>query len=114
MSGTLEINDNATWMPAGWIFDRVLELLAEEVESADPALSRRLLDARTEVTGYGDLRQLERSQFLLITEAAQRAYERAEKAGPTPFRDPAFYPGFLRHFRALTELLRMDSRAAAP
>lgn len=111
MAGTLEISQTAVWMPAGWIFDRVLELLAEELQSADPALARILLDSRTEVTGYGDLRQLERNKFLLIAEAAEGAYKRVETMGPTAFRDPTFYPGFLKHFRMLRDLLRNDPRA---
>ena len=114
MSGTLEINEKATWMPAGWIFDRVLELLAEELKSADRALATALLDSRTEVTGYCDLRQLERTKFRLIAEATERAYARFEATGPTAFHDPAFYSGCLKHFRTLRDMLKRDARAAGP
>jgi hypothetical protein len=33
MAGTLEITDEYCWMPAGWLFDNVLDRIAAEIES---------------------------------------------------------------------------------
>ena len=47
MAGTLEVTEELCWMPAGWVFDTVLEYLAAELYSQEPALAARLL-----ATGY--------------------------------------------------------------
>ena len=99
-------------MPAGWAFDRVLELTAGELEGKDAALADALLKARTEVTGgYCDLRKLETEKFRLLVEGVERALARVEGSGPTAFHNPSFYPGFLARFRDLKALLSADPRA---
>ena len=57
MAGTLEVTDELCWMPAGWVFDAVLEHIAAELHTQDPELAAQLLDARTAANGgYLDLR----------------------------------------------------------
>ena len=46
MAGTLEVTEELCWMPAGWVFDTVLERMAAEIHPQEPALAARLLAAR--------------------------------------------------------------------
>ena len=47
MARTLEVTEELCWMPAGWVFDTVLERMAAEIDPQEPALAARLLAART-------------------------------------------------------------------
>lgn len=109
MSGTLYINDEAVWMPAGWVFDGVLELIAAELEQQDVALAAALRAARTETGGFCDLRGLDAGQSHLVAQAAARAYDRLVAEGPAAFRDPTFYQGFIARFGELNALLLDNS-----
>lgn len=111
MSGTIYINDEAVWMPAGWVFDGVLELVAAELEQQDVALATTLRAARTETGGFFDLRVLDAEQSRLVAQAAARAYDRIVAEGPGAFRDTAFYQGFIARFGELNELLAANSAA---
>jgi ribosomal protein S12 methylthiotransferase accessory factor YcaO len=52
-AGTLEVIEELCWMPAGWVFDTVLERMAVVLHPQEPALAERLLAARTEAnSGY--------------------------------------------------------------
>ena len=60
MAGTLEVTEELCWMPAGWVFDTVLERMAAVLHTQEPALAARLRTARTEANGgYLDLRDME-------------------------------------------------------
>jgi len=39
MAGTLEISDDLCWMPAGWVYDNVLERIAFTLKDKDAALA---------------------------------------------------------------------------
>ncbi len=47
MAGTLEVTEELCWMPAGWVFDTVLERMAAMLHTQEPALAARLRAART-------------------------------------------------------------------
>ncbi len=112
MSGTLVIKEKIAWMPAGWVYDGVLELIAEAVDDRHPELRRFLTEARTDYRGYGDVRKLSSEEFSMLLAAAGQAYSEAAAAGPSSFHDPKGYGPFVKHFGALIELLRADPRAA--
>src|SRR2546423_5269671 len=96
MAGTLEISDDLCWMPAGWVYDNVLERIAFTLKDKDAALASLLLQSRIDENGgYCDLRECCANRFLLLVQAADDAYAQVEREGPTPFHDPSFYPGFL-------------------
>src|SRR2546428_604460 len=77
MAGTLEVTDELCWMPAGWVFDTVLERMAAELHSQAPGLAARLLAARTEANGgYLDLRDTDPDTLVLLVHAADSAYGR--------------------------------------
>ena len=67
MAGTLEVTDELCWMPAGWVFDTVLERIASELHTQAPELADQLLAACTEAGGgYLDLRHRDRRTLGLL------------------------------------------------
>lgn len=115
MSGTIDIRDDKAWMPAGWVFDNVLELAASELQSEDPSLSMNLLEARTDIgSGYLDLRTLNGERFRLLIRAVERVYDYLIKEGRGAFHEPSFYAGFIKHLGELKALLEDDVRARQP
>jgi hypothetical protein len=107
MAGTLEITDEYCWMPAGWLFDNVLDRIAAEVESQSSATAEKLHNARTDVSGgYLDLRSAPTPELELITKSAETALMAVEKAGADSFYDPSSYPGFIQQFQSLNQMLR--------
>jgi hypothetical protein len=50
MAGTLEVTEELCWMPAGWVFNTVLERMAAVLHPQEPTQAAQLLAARTEAT----------------------------------------------------------------
>lgn len=111
MAGTLEINDTAAWMPAGWVYDGVLDLLADKLRDVDPELSSILRRALTAKTGYGDLTSLSEERFVELLRAAEAVYLETVQEGAAAFYDPSFYPAFIRQLATLIEMIRSDNRS---
>jgi hypothetical protein len=111
VAGTLEITDELCWMPAGWVYDNVLERLAMVLKASSPSLSTTLLQSRThENGGYLDLRGCGTHHLSSLVQAADQAYAQVENEGANSFDDPAFYPGFMEQFQQLREMLRGAQR----
>jgi hypothetical protein len=82
MAGTLEVTEELCWMPAGWVFDTVLERMAAMLHTQEPALAARLRAARTEANGgYLDLRDMELETWALLLHVADSAYNRLKREG---------------------------------
>ena len=114
MSGTLIINDDATWSPSGWIYNDVLERVALELRSDDPPLAMLLLSAQTDKGGFGELLSLTDKQFVTLQKAVERAFDSAASDGPSSFDQPEYYIGFMYVFSEFKALLRSDERASKP
>lgn len=114
MAGTLIVNEKQDWLPASWVFDNVLESIAEVLVADEPQLAQEFLDARTTVgMGYLDLRAFPREQFISIMKSAQTALQKAKNEGPSVFQLPSYYPGYISHFENLCSILLTDPRASA-
>ena len=113
MSGMLDISDKVAWMPAGWVFDGVLELIAAELKTENPSLAAALLQARTEATGYCDIRTLDATQFRSLLEAVERTYARLLEEKTIAFHNTKFRAGFINQFQELKALLSRDARVVA-
>lgn len=106
MAGTLEISGDLCWMPAGWVYDNVLERMASFLKDKDASLSDMLLQSRTDENGgYIDLRICDANRLTALVQAADGAYAQVESEGASSFYDPTSYPGFLDQFRKLLEML---------
>lgn len=111
MAGTLEISDESCWMPAGWVYDTVLERLASVLKAKDSALADVLLESRTgENGGYCDLRMCDATRLSKLVQAAEDAYAEIESEGPNSFHDPTFYRGFVDQFRKLRTMLHSEEQ----
>jgi hypothetical protein len=112
MAGTLIVNEQAIWMPPGWVFDNVLGDVAAELQSRMPALAARILDGRTDRSvGYFDCASLEPDAFRELLHAVERTLEKTIAAGAGGFHDPSGFPGYIRHLRDLLALIREAPRA---
>lgn len=106
MAGTLEVTDELCWMPAGWVFDSVLERLASELCTQAPELADQLLAARTEANGgYLDLRNRDQNTFDLLLKAADIAYSRLKQEGKERSATPEFHEGLLDQFQEFHDML---------
>lgn len=110
MSDILEIREGVEWMPAGWIFDRVLRLVEDEPQVAQTPLAEPLREART--TGYADLLALDSAEFVTLWRASETAYAGAALRGADALEEPRRYQSFMSIFSLLKALLRTDPRAA--
>jgi len=112
MAGTLEVTEDLCWMPAGWVFDNVLERIAEVLYPQDAALAELLLASRTDANGgYLDLRDVNLETLGLLLEAANIAYSCLTRAGVQECASPEFYAGLLTQFQALCDMLRTAQQA---
>ena len=108
----MHVRENVVWMPAGWVFENVLELVAAKLRVDDPLLGETFLEARPYVgIGSLDLSMLDEGQFRLVIQAAETAYEQVVQEGPGAFHDPSFYPAFAERFSEWKALLRSDRRS---
>jgi hypothetical protein len=113
MAGTLVINDKSDWLPAGWVFDNVLEAISAEIRTQDPSLAELLNNSRTTVSqGYLDLRQQPIEIFQRITMGAEQALAKVRLQGSESFADTEFYRGYLTQLECLCRLLHADPRGA--
>jgi hypothetical protein len=102
MAGTLEIRDDLCWMPAGWVFDNLLERAAQ----AEPELKEALLGALTEGgAGYLDMRGWSPTRVRRLKSAVRQVRDEVERGGAGAFANPQFFPGFLRQVDELLDLL---------
>ena len=112
MAGTLEVTEELCWMPAGWVFDTVLEHLAAELHAQAPALAARLLAARTEANGgYLDLRDTDPDTLVLLVHAADRAYGRIQGERAQGDVAPIFTEGLLTQLQQLRDILHAGQKA---
>ena len=99
-------------MPAGWVFDTVLERLAAVLHTQEPALAARLRAARTEANGgYLDLRAMDLETLVLLLSAADNAYSRLTWEGAQGGAAPEFSEGLLTQFQQLRDMLQVGRKA---
>jgi hypothetical protein len=112
MAGTLEVTEELCWMPAGWVFDTVLEHMAAVLHPQEPALAARLLAARTEANGgYLDLRDIDLATLVLLVHAADRAYGHLKGERTPGDAASAFSEGLLTQLQQLRDLLQAGQKA---
>jgi hypothetical protein len=112
MAGTLEVTEELCWMPAGWVFDTVLEHMAAELHPQEPALAARLLAARTEANGgYLDLRDVDLKTLVRLVHAAESAYSRIKGEWAQGDTAPAFAEGLLTQLQQLRDMLQAGQKA---
>jgi len=115
MSGTLDLNDQDTWMPAGWVFDNVLAQLGDELSASSPELARILREGITESSGgYVNLDIVSAEQLRGLLAALEIVRARTLAQGRSSFHVPEFFEGYIEQLNSLIEMVRRDERVAAP
>src|SRR5262249_37711713 len=100
-----------TWMPAGWIYDNLLERVADHVEGANRPLAELLRNACTHRSvGYLDLRSLDAPSFGTIARALDLVRSQVVADGPQAFHDPQFFEGFVQRLDELIQMVTKDPR----
>ena len=108
----MEVTEELSSIPAGWVFDTVLERMAAELHPQEPALAARLLAARTEANGgYLDLRDSDLETLVLLVHAAERAYGHIQGERAQGDAAPAFSEGLLTQLQQLRGLLQAGQKA---
>lgn len=113
MAGTLQVNERAAWIPAGWIFNNVLERVAARIENDDPVLAETVLEALGPNPGHLDLCASPADRLQLITHAAEEVRRRAIEAGPKAFHDVAFFEPYMEELQNLLQVLHADPRCGS-
>ena len=110
MSSTLEIREDAIWMPSVWIYDAAISCIAIEVDATlAPQLSKLLEDGKRSVISYCKLTSLEQDQFNILVEATKMAFDRAMIENFLIY-DRQHYLMVTRTFSELKALIRTDPR----
>ena len=110
MSGVIGIRPKVSWVAPGWIFDGVLNRIAEIVQETNVHLAERVRNGTSDrqAFGYLDLGDWTREERRLFLAAALEARARCERAGPVSWHDPKTFPGYMKRFEELIEALQKD------
>jgi hypothetical protein len=112
MSGTLVINENIPWMVQNYMHDDVLKMMADRLPHEDAQLRDLLMNGCTDRgVGYCDLRNLDSVQFNKLISVAAASYLKMRSDGPQSFALPKYYPGYMKQFEILLDMLKNDPRA---
>jgi len=109
MSGCIAINASSSWTPAGWIFDNVLEDVADELQGRDAQLARLVRDA-LEGFEYLNVSNWTETQMSTLLQAVVSSRAERLRRGAAAFAKPEFFPGFLEAVDRLIGLLNEDPR----
>ena len=99
-------------MPAGWIYDNVLEAMASKL-SDTPELASLLLENLSDRSTFLDLHQIRPGLFRKLLRAAEEVLAETKNVGLYSFTQPEFFPAYEGKLKQLVELLRADPRTAA-
>jgi hypothetical protein len=114
MSGTIKISDDSYWVPAGWVFDNALEIIAASFDDPSTPLANLIRDARTSVsTGYLDLSDLTNAQMQEVARAVFIAVDKERRAGGEAFDQPQFFSGYMQRLEELCAMFAADPRCQA-
>lgn len=110
MSATLQINTDTYWMPAGWIYDNVLESMASKL-SDTPELASLMLESLSDKSTFLDLHQMTPKLFQRLLRAAEDVLAET-RSGSCTFTRPEYFPAYESKLKQLVDLLRSDPRTA--
>lgn len=107
MAGLIRINENEAWSAAGWVFDSVLRVTRRHLPKTVTSKIVELMD-RAEIPGVGymSLVDLTPSEIQIFREALESAYQEQLRLGSNSFAEPTFYPGYMKNFQELLEMIR--------
>ena len=105
MAGLIRLNENQAWSVPGWIFDHVLRVSRPYIRKADSSTIVELMDKAETGLNYISLEKLSPKEMKILREALESAYQELATRGADSFGDPDFYPGFMKSFEELLEMV---------
>jgi len=112
------VTDSVSWLPAGWVYDSVLEDAATQVAPHGADLADRLRSATTSSSvAYLDIRPWADADVAAFADAVQDGLDRVVHRGRAAFADPGFFDGYVAKVAQLASMLRDEvarRRAARP
>jgi hypothetical protein len=112
MSGAIIFDGQHSWTAASWVFRAVLDDIEHMVNLNElPGLLRALASAREQGVDYLDLSELSLDDLNTLIKIFQNAYEDRERRGPSDFKSPEFFDGYMDRFR---DLLQIAAQAIRP
>ena len=105
MAGLIRLNENQEWSVSGWVFDQVLRISREHLPTADSSRILELVDRAETGLNYISLENLSPREIKIFREALDSAYQEMLNRGSDSFGDPEFYPGFMKKFEELLEMI---------
>jgi hypothetical protein len=115
MAGTLVINEGTCWLPAGWVYDSVLEDAGARLAGTSADLAERVLSATTSASiGYLEVGSWTREDLEAFAVAVRQGLDRVVRGGESSFHDPRFFDGYVRKVTELVAMLdaELASRGA--
>lgn len=105
MAGLIWLDENHQWSVAGWVFDHVLQVSRPYVNKAGSSAILDLMDKAETGLNYISLEKLSPEEMKVFREALESAYQEMVTKGANSFGDPDFYPGFMKRFQELLEMI---------
>lgn len=106
MAGLISVNKEKTWSAANWIFDHILRVSRKHLSAEGSARIVELVDNIVPGINSLSLENLSPEEMKIFREALDAAYQEVLSAGKESFGEPEFYPGFVKRFEELIEMIR--------
>jgi hypothetical protein len=112
MAGSLMISEDAAWLPAGWVFDHVLDAVALKLQGSAPELALVLAGYRASAVDDGsgelDLRGWGCGELGALVRAVDAVHAGFRAAGPNGAYDRRFYAGLMSQVSELRAMLHSE------
>ena len=108
MAGLISVNKEKTWSAANWVFDHILRISRKHLPKEGSARVVELLENIVPGLYSISLEKLSTEEMKIFRETLEAAYKEVLFAGRESFREPEFYPGFMKRFEELIEMIPSD------
>lgn len=108
MAGLISVNGQKTWSAANWVFDHILKVLRTHLPEEGSARILKLIDSIVPGLNSLSLENLTPEEMRIFRKALESAYHEVVTSGADAFGDPDFYPGFIKRFQELLEMIPRD------
>jgi hypothetical protein len=108
MAGLISVNKEKTWSAANWVFDHILRVSRKHLPREGSARIVELMENIVPGLYSLSLENLSPAEIKIFREALYAAYEEVLSAGRESFGEPEFYPGFMKRFEELIEMIPSD------
>jgi hypothetical protein len=105
MAGLISVNKQKTWSAANWVFDHILRVSRKHLPTESSARIVELIDNIVPGLNSLSLEDLSPEEMKIFRKALEDAYQEILSSGRESFGEPDFYPGFMKRFQELLEMI---------